>query len=54
MKVNWIEVTETSETGKQFCHGTFATDLPVGKDNIAELPNAPAPAGPWKTACSRN
>ena len=37
MLVNWFEVTVTSETGRQLCHGSFATDLPVGRDTVAEL-----------------
>ncbi len=35
MKVNRLGAAGTPETGKQTCHGTFATDLPVGRHDIA-------------------
>ncbi len=37
MKVGWFEITVTSETGKQVYYSTFATDITITKDNIAEL-----------------
>ncbi len=36
-KVSWLEVTVFSETGEQTYHGTFATDITITRDNIAEL-----------------
>ncbi len=35
MKVNRLGAAETSETGKQTYHGTFATDITITRDNIA-------------------
>ncbi len=35
--MGWFEITVTSETGKQVYYSTFATDITITKDNIAEL-----------------
>ncbi len=37
LEVNWFEVTITSPSGKRLCRNSFATDLPVGPDSVAEL-----------------
>ena len=37
LEVNWFEVTITSPSGQQLCRNSFATDLPVGPDSVAEL-----------------
>ena len=37
MRVNWLEVTVFSGTGEQTYYGTFATDITITRDNIAEL-----------------
>ena len=35
LKVNRLGAAGAPETGKQTCHGTFATDLPAGRHDIA-------------------
>ena len=37
LTVNWFEITITSETGRRNYHNSFATDIPVSRDNVAEL-----------------
>ena len=37
LEVSRFEVTVTSPSGERLCRGSFATDLPVGPDSVAEL-----------------
>ncbi len=37
LNVNWFEAAICSMSGKRLCHNSFATDMAVGRDNVAEL-----------------
>ena len=37
LKVNLFETTIKSESGRKLYHNSFATDIPVDRDNLAEL-----------------
>ena len=37
LRVNWLEVTSSRPNGKATYRGTFATSLPVTRENVAEL-----------------
>ena len=37
LSVNWFEATISSMSGKRLYHNSFATDMALGRDNVAEL-----------------